>query len=77
LRSWRRAATTAPSRRRRCGEGLLLSPLSASCSGPSPLHGFVLGFGNTHEARMEAAVERFGKLVDAGSRRPIPRKAAQ
>jgi GntR family transcriptional regulator/MocR family aminotransferase len=44
-------------------EGLLLSPLSASCSGPSPLRGLVLGFGNTPEARMEAAVNRLGKLI--------------
>jgi GntR family transcriptional regulator/MocR family aminotransferase len=48
-------------------EGLLLSPLSASCSGPSPLRGFVLGFGNTPTARMEVAVKRLRKLIDEGS----------
>jgi GntR family transcriptional regulator/MocR family aminotransferase len=46
------------------GEGLLLSPLSASCSGPAPLRGFVLGFGNTPTARMEVAVKRLAKLID-------------
>jgi GntR family transcriptional regulator / MocR family aminotransferase len=59
-------------------EGLLVSPLSASCSVPSPLRGFVLGFGNTPEARMQAAVEHLGKLVGQASRSPIPpRKAAR
>jgi GntR family transcriptional regulator/MocR family aminotransferase len=50
-------------------EGLVLSPLSASCSGSPPLRGFVLGFGNSPESRMQAAVERIGKLIDEESRR--------
>jgi GntR family transcriptional regulator/MocR family aminotransferase len=50
-------------------EGLLLSALSASCSGDAPVRGFVLGFGNTPEARMEPAVRRLATLMDEEARR--------
>jgi GntR family transcriptional regulator/MocR family aminotransferase len=44
-------------------ETLWLSPLSASFVGKSPLHGFVLGFGNTRANQIPAAVRQLKTLV--------------
>ena len=46
---------------------LYLSPLSAAYAGDAPRSGFVLGFGNTRENQIAAAVRQLAALLDGGT----------